>query len=210
MTAFAARGVAIRARYAASVFHRGAHGELVGVGVLAQTRFDARRDQCGEIVEIAVEVMAAVGFETAHQRAVQMLRQADRIRHRHDHHFAAQFSGRFEFRQMPPQTPHDEHARQLVRMQRRLNVDLMAVARPVMKTGDAARSAERRRNQFVCSRLHDVRAHANARSCLSGLRIGLESAPMFPFAARPQTFDLSGKTATGSAPLSAEPVVTIA
>jgi hypothetical protein len=109
--------------------HRGAHRGDVALRVAGQPAFDARQHERGEIVEIAVEVLHRAELEAAQVIAEHVLREADRVRHRHDHDFAAQLARRLERGDLAAQQRGDQHAGQFVRMQRRLDVDLLAAAR---------------------------------------------------------------------------------
>src|SRR6202012_1766107 len=118
---------------------------------------------------IAVEVLPAVHFEAAQLRAMQVLVQPDRIRYRHDNHLATQLAGGLELRQKLTQMPRDEHAGQFVRVQRRLDIDFLPVARTIVKTQEVARGAERRRNEGMGFGLHDLLAPDKS----SGSRFGM-------------------------------------
>lgn len=128
------QGVATQARFAVLLVkrfaHGAAHGKLVRTDVPGQPAFYTRCDQRGQVVEIAIEVVAAVQLETPEQRAMHVLVQPDRVRYRHDHHFAAQLARRFELGQMAPQTPGDQHAGKFVGMERGLDIDLFAAPGP--------------------------------------------------------------------------------
>jgi len=117
--------------------------------------FDARQHERREIVEIAVEVLHRAELEAAEVIAEHVLRQADRVRHGHDDDFAAQLAGRLERGDLAAQQRGDQHAGQFVRVQRRLDVDLLAAARAVVEARDLALGADGGGNQRMGLRLHD-------------------------------------------------------
>jgi len=93
--------------------------------------------------------VAAVRLEAPEKLPEHVLRQADRIRHRHDHDLAAHAAFGVERGEPFLERPCGEHRGRFVGMQRSLNVDRLAVAPGVaeMKADEFARRAERRRDE---------------------------------------------------------------
>ncbi|MGF6549922.1 hypothetical protein QFZ96_004993 [Paraburkholderia youngii] len=123
--------------------------------VAGQVRLDARHHELGQIVEVAIEVRRGAAFEAANHVPKHPLVEADRIGYRHDDDFAAQPARRLEGGDALAQFPCDQHPRQLVGMQRRLDVDLLSARRAVVEARQVPLGAERRGNQRMGLCLHD-------------------------------------------------------
>jgi hypothetical protein len=82
----------------------------------------------GNVAEAPVEIDARRQVEAAERRAVHELRQPDGIRGRHEDHFAVDAAGGVEAFEFAPQHVRHEHRGHLVRVQRSLDIDLLAAA----------------------------------------------------------------------------------
>ena len=100
-----------------------AHQGDVGGGVGAQQPRQRHLQIIGHVLAGAVEIDAGAQIEAAERRAVDGLRQAQRIGRRHQYHFAVQPPLRFQRRQLLAQAVRHQHAGHFVGVQRRLQID---------------------------------------------------------------------------------------
>ncbi|MNS91610.1 hypothetical protein D3C72_1257070 [compost metagenome] len=100
----------------------------VGLRILSQLASQPGFQFIGHVAVGAVEIDARGQVEAAEWRAMDGLRQADRVGGRHQDDFAMHFAGRFQRQQFAAQKLRHQHARHLVRVQGRLDIHLLAAA----------------------------------------------------------------------------------
>ncbi len=92
--------------------------------IVTELAFDRVADFLTEVDEPAVEVLAAFQFVATQRHIHQYLFQAHRVGDGHQHDFAAQATGGFQFRQALLEVPGHQHAGHFVGVQGGLDVDL--------------------------------------------------------------------------------------
>ncbi|MND95921.1 hypothetical protein D3C80_881890 [compost metagenome] len=102
----------------------GAHQVGIVLRIVIQVRFDVVTDFIAQVEKITVEVLAALQFVAPQGDVHQHLLQARRVGDGYQHDFAAQQALSLQGCQTLLEMPGHEHARQLVGMQRGLDIDL--------------------------------------------------------------------------------------
>lgn len=127
----------------------------VGGGVRPQQRLHPLGDARRQVLELPVEVDAGGLIEAPMVRAVQRLRQPDRIGHRHQHDFSGDGAAVLQVVQQSLQMMRHQHRGHFVRMQRGLQIDL-ATAQPLteVQAGDPTLRASRRSREFMFPDFH--------------------------------------------------------
>lgn len=135
---------------------RGADQVCVARGVVCEAAFELRRQRRAGIGKAPVEVLSRLHVETAHVRAEPMLIQPGGIRYRHEHDPRVEQPCGFELGEAALEHPRDDHAGQLVGMQRCLDVDLRrgVVGRSERITPDRAPGTERGSDERMIVNLH--------------------------------------------------------
>jgi hypothetical protein len=127
----------------------------VGLGILAQLAFERLLEVGRDVFIGAVEIHAGRQIVAAEGRAVNRLRQADRVGGRHQDDLSLDPALGIEPVQFLAQEMGDQHGRHLIGMQRGLDVDLLAtsgravVERGQLKGGDVVFDRDR-----VFGRMH--------------------------------------------------------
>ena len=105
-----------------------AYQRHVGLRILPQLAIERGFQFIGHVAVGAVEVDAGGQVEAAERRAMDGLRQADGIGGRHQDDFAVDLARRLQRQQFSAQKLRHQHARHFVRVQRRLDIHLLAAA----------------------------------------------------------------------------------
>jgi hypothetical protein len=127
----------------------------VGLGILAQLAFERLLEVGRDVFIGAIEIHAGRQIVAAEGRAVNRLRQADRVGGRHQDDLSLDPALGIEPVQFLAQEMGDQHGRHLIGMQRGLDVDLLAASGPAvvergqLKGGDVVFDRDR-----VFGRMH--------------------------------------------------------
>jgi hypothetical protein len=133
------------------VARMGAHQGHVGGGVVGEQATQGLFQVFGHMLVSAVEIHAGGQVEAAEGRALDRLRQADRIGGRDQHDLAADLARLFQRLELGAQELRHQHAWHFIGMQGALYIDFFAGTRgAVVKTGQRRRHAAAGGGEGMC------------------------------------------------------------